>query len=106
MTCTEAQTNVVVTGSIPNNGTFVNVTGGESVGTDGDYGAGYVITTVPNLAPGERITLIWTVRVRRGALERIETQGHARSDTTTTPRDFDFTFYRTSLPVILKGHVF
>ncbi len=106
VTCTELQTNVVVTGSIPNNGMFVNVTGGESVSAGGDYGVGYVVATEPSLAPGERITLVWVVQMPRGELGRIATQGHARSDTSTAPRDFDFIFYRVLMPIMFKVYDF
>jgi uncharacterized repeat protein (TIGR01451 family) len=75
-----ADTNVVMTGSIPANTELVWVDNGILVPTGGDYGWGYVATiTYPNMAPDEVHVLAWSVRTLLMTGD-ILTQAHARSD--------------------------
>jgi hypothetical protein len=54
---------LVISGSIPTDAVFVSAEGGKRVASGGDYDNGYVTTAViPELAPGENYTLMWSVQ--------------------------------------------
>lgn len=107
VTSPSPQTNLVVTGSVPADTTFVDVTGGVHVATGGDYGWGYVTSPDTITLPvGETYTLIWTVELPGPFVGDLETQAHARSDSAPAPLNLIHHLHQLILPVVLKNSPF
>ena len=103
---TVADTNVVMTGSIPANTEMVWVDNGILVPTGGDYGWGYVSTiTYPQMGPGEVHVLAWSVRTLLTTGD-IFTQAHARSDQNILRLPLQDRVYRVLLPFIWRNAKF
>jgi uncharacterized repeat protein (TIGR01451 family) len=100
---TDDQTNVVISGSIPAGTQLIAVTGGVSVTSGGDYGAGYVTTpAIPALTPGERYTLTWSVRPLSYAGDIVNI-AHASSDTAVLRLALTDRVYRVFLILARKA---
>jgi titin len=92
---------VVITGSLPLDSSFVAVTGGTYYADGGDYGAGYVDASAA-LDPGQHMTLVWVVRMP-ALLYQAVTLGHSKSD---YGADYDYgpaTIFRWILPMVFAN---
>jgi uncharacterized repeat protein (TIGR01451 family) len=104
MGTTVAQTNLVISGSVPVYTELVWTSAAVSSTTGGDYDQGYVESaSLASLAPGASTQLVWSVRTLT-MFDDIVTRAHGRSDTAVLRLRTMSRIYRMLIPFVYRYH--
>ncbi len=105
MGTTVAQTNLVISGSVPAYTELVWTSAAVSSTAGGDYGQGYVESaSLGSLAPGASAQLVWSVRTLT-MFDDIVTRAHGRSDTAVLRLRTTSRIYRMLIPFVYKRYL-
>ncbi len=100
-----SQTNLVISGSVPAYTELVWASTHLTSTTGGDYGQGYVqLATIPSLAPGGSVQLVWSVRTVT-MFDDIITRAHSRSDTAVLRLRTLSRIYRMLIPFVYRYYL-